>query len=55
MKKKSLYNVYYETFDEFVFGIEDCLSRVNGDYKSELESLMQLNFQTLKNASLLTR
>ena len=48
VKKKCLYNLYYENFVEFVLGIEDCLSRVSTDYSDELASLMQLNFQTLK-------
>ena len=44
--------MYYETFDEFVSGITDCLNRIETDYKSELATLMQPNFQSLKNASL---
>ena len=43
----------YETFDEFVEGITDCLNRVETDYKSELATLMKPNFQRLKNVSLL--
>jgi len=53
IKKKCLNNVYYETFDEFTSGINDCLSRVETDYKSELATLMQPNFQNLQNVSLL--
>jgi transposase len=53
VKKKCLYNVYYETFDEFVAGITDCLDRVDTDYKEKLATLMQPNFQDLKNVSLL--
>ena len=53
VKKKCLYNVYYETFDEFTSGINDCLSRVETDYKAELETLMKPNFQNLKKAKLL--
>jgi len=53
VKKKCLYNVYYETFDEFTSGINDCLSRVETDYKTELETLMKPNFQNLKKAKLL--
>jgi hypothetical protein len=45
--------VYYETFDEFVAGITDCLNRIKTDYKSELATLMKPNFQSLKNVSLL--
>jgi transposase len=53
VKKACLYNVYYETFADFTAGINDCLSRVETDYKNELETLMQPNFQNLKNVSLL--
>jgi transposase len=48
VKKKCLYNIYYETFDEFTSGINDCLSRVETDYQSELTTLMKLNFQNIK-------
>jgi transposase len=53
VKKKSLNNVYYETFEKFVGGISDCLERVETDYKSELETLMKPNFQNLKKEHLL--
>jgi Transposase and inactivated derivatives len=53
VKKKCLYNVYYETFTEFTAGINDCLARVETDYKSELETLMQPHFQDMKNVCLL--
>jgi len=53
VKKKCLYNIYYETFEDFTSGINDCLNRVETDYKPELDTLMQPNFQDLKNVSLL--
>jgi len=53
VKKKSLYNVYYETFSDFVAGIMDCLSRVETDYKDEIVTLMRPNFQDMKNVRLL--
>ena len=53
VKKKCLYNVYYETFDEFTAGINDCLSRVETDYKEKLETLMEPNFQNFKKEKLL--
>jgi len=53
VKKKCLDNVYYETFDEFTSGINVCLSRVETDYKTELETLRKPNFQNLKKAKLL--
>ena len=53
VKKKCLYNVYYETFDLFTAGINDCLQRVETDYKEELETLMKPNFQNFKKEKLL--
>jgi len=53
VKKKCLYNVYYETFTDFIGGINDCLSRVGTDDNAELVTLRQPNFQELKNVSLL--
>jgi hypothetical protein len=52
-EKKCLSNVYYETFADFTSGINDCLNRVEADYKTELETLMQPNFQNLKNTNVL--
>lgn len=53
VKKKSLYNQYYETFELFKAGIIDCLDRVSTDHKDELKTLMTPNFQTFENVSLL--
>jgi len=53
VKKKCLNNVYYETFDDFKKGINDCLSRVENEYKHELETLMTPKFQNLKKVQLL--
>jgi transposase len=53
VKKKCLNNVYYETFADFTAGINDCLSRVETDYKEELETLMTTKFQNLKKGQLL--
>jgi hypothetical protein len=53
VKKKCLYNVYHETFADFTTGINDCLSRVETDDKTELETLMQPNLQNLKNTNVL--
>jgi transposase len=53
VKKKCLYNIYYETFEEFTSGINDCLRRVETDYQFELDTLMQLNFQNLKKGQLM--
>ena len=53
VKKKCLNNVYYETFDDFKKGINDCLNRVENEYKHELETLMTPKFQNLKKVQLL--
>ncbi|MDR1492456.1 MAG: transposase, partial [Planctomycetaceae bacterium] len=52
-KKKCLYNTYYETFDDFKTGINDCLDRIETDYKNEMKTLMTPRFQNLKNGMLL--
>ena len=44
--KKCLYNVYHETFEDFIAGINDCLSRVDTDYKEELATLMKPKSKT---------
>jgi transposase len=54
VKKKCLYNVYDETFDDFTSGINGCLNRIETEYKDELETLMKPNFQNFKNVMLLT-
>jgi len=48
-----LNNVYYETFDDFKKGINDCLSRVENEYKTELDTLMTPKLQNLKKGQLL--
>jgi transposase len=54
VKKKCLNNVYYETFDDFKKGINDCLNSIENEHKAELETLMKTNFQDLKKVQLLT-
>jgi len=51
VKKKCLYNKYYSDFSSFKSGIDDCLSNVGKKHKAEIDSLMTLKFQMLKNAS----
>ncbi len=51
-EEKCLYNIYYETFGKFTAGINDCLAPVETDYKSELATLMQPDFQDMKNVCL---
>ena len=51
VKKKCLYNKYYPDFASFKSGIDDCISNVGKKYQAELDSLMTLKFQILKNAN----
>ena len=48
VKKKVLYSKYYATFDEFRKAISDCLSQTHTTHKTELDSLLALNFQAFK-------
>jgi transposase len=49
VKKQSLNNRYYETFEAFKSGIDDCLAEVDKKSKTQVASLMTLRFQTFKN------
>jgi transposase len=53
VKKKCLYNKYYATFEDFKTEINSCLDNIDKQYKSEVATLMTLNFQDLKNDTLL--
>jgi transposase len=44
-KKRCLTNRYYEDFDKFVTGIDECLDSVNTKLQAEVASLLSLNFQ----------
>ena len=46
MRKKILYNKYYEKFDDFKEAVLGFFENI-GEYKAELESLLTLNFQIL--------
>lgn len=50
VKKKSLYNKYYENFEKFSTAIEECLKKTQTEYKKELKSLLSLNFQDFKKS-----
>jgi transposase len=52
-KKKSLYGHHFPSFAHFRSRIEGCLMAFNSTYKSELDSLMALNFQTFENRTIL--
>ena len=49
VKKQSLNNCYYETFDDFKSGINACLKNSDKKYKLQIASLMTLRFQVFKN------
>jgi transposase len=51
VKKKCLYSKYYPDFSSFKSSIDDCVSNIGKKHKTEIDSLMTLKFQTLKNAS----
>lgn len=44
---KCLNAKYYDTFAEFMKGIEDCIEAFQGTFQEELNSLLTWNFQTL--------
>lgn len=45
IKRKCLYSKYYENFQDFKAAISNCLNKTDTDYKSELDTLLTLNFQ----------
>ena len=52
VKKKVLYSIYYADFHAFTAAIDQCLADTQGLYKEELSTLLTLNFQTFKNATI---
>ena len=54
IKKKCLYSKYYETFDLFKSAISDCLNKTGTEYKTELDSLLNLKFQTFEKTQIMT-
>jgi transposase len=48
VKKKVLYNKYYETFDDFMKAIADLTENAHVRHHSELASLLTHNFQNLE-------
>jgi transposase len=48
-KKKCLNNRYYENFEKFVQGIDDCLDSLGNTLKDDVASLLTLNFQFFQN------
>ena len=54
VKKACLYSKYYADFAAFKAAISNCLNQTHTTHKDKLESLLTLNFQTFKNASIMT-
>jgi transposase len=52
VKKKVLYSKYYLNFAEFRNAITDCLKQTHTTHKTELDSLLTLNFQAFKKCEL---
>jgi transposase len=54
VKKKSLYSKYYDNFELFKQAINDCLTQTSTTYKYELDSLLNLKFQSFDKAQVIT-
>jgi len=50
VRKQCLYSKYYADFVTFKDAIASCLSELDSQHKSALDSLLTLNFQTFKKA-----
>jgi hypothetical protein len=50
VKKKCLYFTYYANFSDLKRAITDCLNQTHTIYKSELDTLLTLRFQTLSGS-----
>lgn len=51
IKKKALYAKFYENFTLFQQAILTTLYKVNNEYKSEINTLITLKFQTFENVT----
>jgi len=49
VKKKCLYAKHYETFADFKTSINECLSKIETEYKTEISRLITTNFQLFKD------
>lgn len=54
VKKKCLYSTYYADFNAFSTAITACLDQTHDTYKTELDSLLTLNFQTFDDVARLS-
>ena len=55
VKKTCLYSIYYDNFKDFKQSISTCLEQTHTTYKKELDSLLNLKFQTFKESQIMTR
>jgi transposase len=53
VKKKSLYSIYYANFKDFKQAICACLAQTHTTYKTELDSLLTLRFQTFEKSQVI--
>lgn len=53
VKKKSLYSKYYPNFASFKSAILSCLQQANSTYKSDLDSLLTLNFHIIQKSQIM--
>ena len=53
VKKQCLNGKYYGTFAEFQTAIQDCLTRINTDYRDDMKTLLSRNFQLFDNRTFL--
>ena len=54
VKKKCLYGKYYENFEEFKDNISGMIAQTHLSYKKEMESLLNLKFQTFEKTQVMT-
>lgn len=48
VKKSALYCKYYETFEDFKMGINNCLASINGESKEAMKTLLRTRFHIEK-------
>ena len=53
VKKKCLYSIYYANFKDFKQAISECLAQTYTTYKTELDSLLALRFQTFEKSQVM--
>jgi transposase len=52
IKKQVLYSTYYATFSDFTTAIDQCLEDTKEKYNDAFNTLLTLNFQSFKNATI---